>query len=203
MLEGARQSRMEAETRAMQLDSYVGLLTDGIGMEDKSSEELESLESMFLQGLQRVVEARHLQTINDQRDSYEQKLAEMKSMYESKIEKLKAEHTECQDSFQKEKASPQDSLSALNRIFIKRERKEIAAETEATKKEFDTELKKVKTNSLKTEIALDRSREIRNELKVARKQNFRDVSNKMSWEAQRVALQQLRRRYFLKAKQHK
>ena len=113
LLEGERQSRMEAETRAMQLDSYVGLLTDGIGMEDKSSEELESLESMFLQGLQRVVEARHLQTINDQRDSYEQKLAEMKSMYESKIEKLKAEHTECQDSFQKEKTSLEDSLSAL------------------------------------------------------------------------------------------
>ena len=105
LLEGERQSRMEAETRAMQLDSYVGLLTDGIGMEDKSSEELESLESMFLQGLQRVVEARHLQTINDQRDLYEQKLAEMESMYKSKIEKLKTEHTECQDSFQKEKAS--------------------------------------------------------------------------------------------------
>ena len=180
LLEGERQSRMEAETRAMQLDSYVGLLTDGIGMEDKSSEELESLESMFLQGLQRVVEARHLQTINDQRDSYEQKLAEMKSMYESKIEKLKAEHTECQDSFQKEKTSLEDSLSALKSDLHKTgsAKKIIQQKLEVKKREFDTELKKVKTNSLKTEIALrSKQEEIRNELEVAKKQNFRDVSN--------------------------
>ena len=180
LLEGERQSRMEAETRAMQLDSYVGLLTDGIGMEDKSSEELQNLENVFLQGLQRVVEARHLQTIQEQRDSYEQKIAEMESMYESKIEKLKKEQAESKDSFQKEKTLLQDSLSALKSDLHKTgsAKKIMQQKLEVKEKEFDTELKKMKTNSLKTEIALrSKQEEIRHELKVARKQNCSDSSN--------------------------
>ena len=52
---------------------------------------------------------------------------------------------------------------------------------------------------MKTEIAVDRTREIQMNL-VTRKQNFRDVNNENEQEAQRVALQHQLRALFLKGK---
>ena len=113
---------------AMQLDSYVGLLTEDIW---KISRLRNQKVLKALKGLQRVVGKG---TYYRRPEDEEQKFAEMESMYKSKIEKLKIEHTECQDSFQ-EKASLQDSLSALKSDLQNGERKK-KAETGSNEEEL-------------------------------------------------------------------
>ena len=179
MLEGERQSRMEAETQAMKMDSYLGLLTDGVGIEDKSPEELNSLEQVFLQGLQRVIEARHMQTVQNQRDSYEEKLFEMQTKYEKEIETLKNEKKGIEESFQKETSMLKQNVNTLKTDLHKTgsAKKNMEKKLEIKERIFDEELKKVKSNSLKTEIALrSKQEEIRNQLEETKKHNDENKS---------------------------
>lgn len=179
LLEGERQSRMEAETQAMKMDSHLSLLTDGVGIEDKSSEELNNLEQIFLQGLQRVVEARHVQTIQEQQDAYEQKLSAMQEMYEKEINKLKTEKKEIQSVFQEENLKLKENVHTLETDLhiTGSARKNMEKKLEIKEKIFDEELKKVKSISLKTEIALrSKQEEIRNQLEKTKQIQNENIS---------------------------
>ena len=156
MLEGERQSRLEAESRAMKLDSELGLFMDGIGLEDKSMEELEQLEHVYMKGMQRILEARHVFTIEKQRREYEEELCAMKAKYDADIIAFKSENSKETDRLRESNERMKAELESVRTKLDETSsaKKDIAKRLQTTEGQYKEELQTIKQRSLQTEIEL-------------------------------------------------
>lgn len=156
MLEGERQNLLEAESRAMKMDSELALLTDGVGIEDKSLEDLKELEEIYMQGIQRVLEARHRFTIERQRQEYEEELSAMKQKYDSDLEAFKAENSKEVVALKLENQSMKERLGDTTSKLVKTAsaKKDMENRLVHAEEQYSREIESVKQRSLKTEIEL-------------------------------------------------